>query len=369
MRNSLQEVLEYVEQHEESLWLRAAASPLLVLSWGYGLGLDLRWALQELRTGVRVPCPVVSVGNMTVGGTGKTPLVAWVAEFLSRNRIKVAVVSHGYGGDEGGSFVLLRDQEPSVQIAAVAGDEAVLLSHMLPGVPVASGRKKAAVLLRTWRKLRPDVIVIDDGFQSISIRRDLDIVVIDATNPWGSGYLLPRGRLREKRANLSRADLVVLTRCNQCGDVSRLLVEIKSLTSAPVAKAEHLVRGVWRLDNRAEAGVKTLNGASVYAFSAIANPGSFERTLTDAGASLAGVRRFPDHHFFSAEDLSEIENEAVFTRATFLVTTEKDTMRLPSAWALSRGIPLLAVGISLGISEGLEALEALLLGVFARRAK
>jgi tetraacyldisaccharide 4'-kinase len=265
--------------------------------------------------------------------------------------------------------VLLRDQEPSVDIAAVAGDEAVLLSHVLPGVPVASGRRKTAVFLRAWRKLRPDIMVIDDGFQSISIRRDVDIVVVDATNPWGSGYLLPRGRLREKRENLSRADIVVLTRCNQCGDISRLLEEIGALTTAAVVKAEHVVRGVWRLDTLAQVGVKTLNGASVYAFSAIANPASFERTLTDAGASLAGVRRFPDHHFFSAEDLAEIEDEAVFARARFLVTTEKDTMRLPAAWALSRGIPLLSVGISLDITEGREALEGLLMRVFAKRAK
>jgi tetraacyldisaccharide 4'-kinase len=369
MKNSLQEILQYIEQHEAHLWLRIAAFPLLVLSWGYGLGLNLRWALQEFRTRVSVACPVVSVGNMTVGGTGKTPIVTWVAEFLTRYGIKVAVVSHGYGEGEGGSFVLLKDQEPSVEIAAVAGDEAVLLSHILSGVPVASGRKKATVLLRTWRKLGPDIIIIDDGFQSISIRRDLDIVAVDATNPWGSGHLLPRGRLREKRENLSRADIVVVTRCNQCGDISGLLKEINTLTSAPVVKAEHVIRGVRKLDTRMQAELKTLNCASVYAFSAIANPASFERTLRDVGASLAGVSRFPDHHFFSAEDLAEVENEAVFTRAKFLVTTEKDAMRLPSAWTLNRGIPLLSVEISLHITEGRETLESLLLDLFARRAK
>jgi tetraacyldisaccharide 4'-kinase len=369
VRDSLQEILQYMEQHEGDFWLRAAAFPLVVLSWLYGLGLDLRWALEELRKSVSVPCPVVSVGNMTVGGTGKTPTVAWAAEFLSRNGIRVAIVSHGYGGGEGGSFVLLKNQEPSAEIAAMAGDEAVLLSHLLPGVPVASGRRKTAVLLRTWRKLRPDIIIIDDGFQSISIRRDLDIVAVDATNPWGSGHLLPRGRLREKKEGLSRADVVVVTRCNQCKNTTKLLKEIKTLTSAAVVKAEHIIKGVRRLDTSAQVEPKTLSDSSVYAFSAIANPVSFEQTLRDAGASLAGVRRFPDHHFFSLEDLREIENEAVFTRAKFLITTEKDATRLPSGWTLSRGILLLAVGISLNITEGREKLESLLFGLFTRRAK
>ncbi|MCX5800689.1 MAG: tetraacyldisaccharide 4'-kinase [Candidatus Eisenbacteria bacterium] len=358
--------MQYIEQHERHAWLRVAASPLLALSWVYEVGLNLRWILQELRNKASVPCPVVSVGNMTVGGTGKTPTVAWVAEFLVRNGIRIAIVSHGYGG--GGRFVLLRDQVPRADIAAMAGDEAVLLSHTLPGVPVASGRRKARVLLRAWRRLRPDVIVIDDGFQSISIRRDLDVVAVDATNPWGSGHLLPRGRLREKRENLSRADVVVLTRCNQCGDFSLLVEEIKTLTDAPIVKADHVVRGVRKLDTDAQAEPKVLAGAGVYAFSAIANPASFERTLQDAGASLVGVRRFSDHHFFSAEDLAEVESEAVFARAKFLVTTEKDAMRLPSAWTLNRGIPLLAVGISLSVTEGREILESLLLGLFSRRA-
>ena len=369
MRSSLQEILQYIEQHEGRVWLKVAASPLLVVSWIYGLGVNLRWALQEFGTRATVACPVISVGNITVGGTGKTPAVAWIAEFLIRNRIKTAIVSHGYGGGEGRSFVLLKDQEPSEEVAALAGDEAVLLSHLLPGVPVASGRKKRTVLLRTWRKLRPQVIIIDDGFQSISIRKDLDIVAVDATNPWGNGHLLPRGRLREKKESLSRADVVVLTRCNQCGDVSALLTEIGTLTNAPVVKADHVIARVRRLDTRAQVESRTLNGASVHAFSAIANPASFERTLRDAGASLAGVTRFPDHHFFSPEDLAEVENEAVFTRVKFLVTTEKDAVRLPSAWTLNRGIPLLAVGISLNVTEGRETLESLLFGLFGGHAK
>lgn len=369
VRSSMQEILQYIEQHEGRVWLKVAASPLLVLSWIYGLGVNLRWALQEFGTRATVACPVISVGNITVGGTGKTPAVAWIAEFLIRNRIKTAIVSHGYGGGEGRSFVLLKDQEPSEEVAALAGDEAVLLSHLLPGVPVASGRKKRTVLLRTWRKLRPQVIIIDDGFQSISIRKDLDIVAVDATNPWGNGHLLPRGRLREKKESLSRADVVVLTRCNQCGDVSALLTEIGTLTNAPVVKADHVIARVRRLDTRAQVESRTLNGASVHAFSAIANPASFERTLRDAGASLAGVTRFPDHHFFSPEDLAEVENEAVFTRVKFLVTTEKDAVRLPSAWTLNRGIPLLAVGISLNVTEGRETLESLLFGLFGGHAK
>lgn len=366
MRESLEEILQYMEKHEGETWFKAVAFPLELFSRSYALALDLRWALREFRAGVSVPCPVVSVGNITVGGTGKTPAVAWAAQFLRRKGVRVAIVSHGYGA-EGGSFVLLRNQEPSADVSAIAGDEAVLLSRLLPDVPVASGRKKSAVLLRTWRKLRPDMIVIDDGFQTISIRRDLDIVAVDATNPWGNGHLIPRGRLREKKENLSRADAIVLTRCNQCRGVESLASEIEGLTHAPVVRAEHVISVIRRLDTGGQVEPKTLSGSTVYAFSAIANPASFEQTLLETGATLAGVRRFPDHHFFSTEDLTEVENEAVLTRATFIVTTEKDAMRLPAAWSLSRGILLLSVGISLNITEGEEILENLLIGLLTRR--
>ncbi len=367
MRDVLQGSLQQLEERKDSIAVNALASPLLALSWCYGAALKLRWALEEFRQKVSVPCTVVSVGNMTVGGTGKTPMVAWLAEFLSRKGTRVAVVSHGYGARTAGSFVLLKEQKPSAAVSEMAGDEAVLLSHILGTIPVASGRRKGLSLQRTWKRLRPDVIVLDDAFQSVSIRRDLDIVVVDATNPWGSGHLLPRGRLREPKENLSRSDVVVLTRCNQAGDTTELEDEIRRLTRAPLVRAEHVLGSVRRIDNWEEVMREMLGGAAVYAFSAVANPLSFEQTLGEIGVELVGLRRFSDHHFFSVEDIEEIGKEAAQAKAEFLVTTEKDAMRLSLGVETPRvGIPLLAVGIRLEIVEGAEALERALLRSLAR---
>lgn len=370
MRDVLEEVLRYLEHNKDSLLVNAVASPLLVLSWCYGGALKARWALEEFRSKAKVPCAVVSVGNLTVGGTGKTPMVAWLAEFLAQAGVKVAVVSHGYGARIAGGFVLLKGQEPSADVSALAGDEAVLLSHMLGSIPVASGRRKASAVLKTWRTVRPDVLVLDDAFQSISISKDLEIVVVDAMNPWGSGHLLPRGRLREPKESLSRGDVIVLTRCNQADDTDELEREIEGFTRAPIVKAEHVLRGAWRIDTWEGTKPENMRGAAVYAFSAVANPASFEETLREAGVRLVGLRRFSDHYFFSAEDLEEIGREASQARAEFLVTTEKDAMRLSMGDGMPRlGIPLLAVGITLEIVEGREALDGALSRLTARRSR
>jgi tetraacyldisaccharide 4'-kinase len=370
MRDVLQGTLDYLEGHEDSLTVRALAVPLLALSWCYGMALKLRWTLQEFGKSVRVPCATISVGNITVGGTGKTPMVAWVAGFLNQRGSRVAVVSHGYGARAGGAYVLLKEQEPSADISSVAGDEAVLLSHMLGAIPVASGRKKASSLVKTWRRLRPDVIVLDDAFQSIHIRKDLEIVVVDATNPWGSGHLLPRGRLREPKQNISRGDIIILTRCNQADDTSELESEIRKLTPAPIVRAYHALRGAWRIDTWEEIRLDALKNARVYAFSAVANPASFEKTLEEAGVEMVGFRRFVDHHFFSREDLEEIGRETSQARVEFLVTTEKDAMRLSMGAGTPRlGTPLLAVGIRLEIVGESEALEDSLMRLAAAGAR
>ncbi|UCF78146.1 MAG: tetraacyldisaccharide 4'-kinase [Candidatus Eiseniibacteriota bacterium] len=362
MKDVLEGALHYLESRRDSSLVNALAAPLVPLSWCYGLALSLRWSLEEFRSKLAVPCTVVSVGNMTVGGTGKTPMVAWVAQFFHRMGVRTAVVSHGYGARTSGSYVLLREQDPSPRVSSVAGDEAVLLSHLLGSVPVASGWTKASAVRRTWRALRPQVIVLDDGFQSISIRKDLEIVLVDATNPWGSGHLLPRGRLREPKQNLSRGDVVVITRCNQVQNTQALESEIRRLTRAPIVRGEHVLRGVWKVDSWEEAKPEVLEKAAVYAFSGVANPESFEQTLRETGVRLVGSKRFSDHHFFSAHDLEAIREEASHVKTEFLVTTEKDAMRLPVEGEMPRlGIPLLAVGIELRTAEGTEALQRALL--------
>ena len=367
MRALLRSALEYLEENEDSQLVRTVASPLLVLSWVYGLAVDSRWLALELRRSAEVPSAVISVGNLTVGGTGKTPLVAWLARYLSRKALSVAVVCHGYGSRSRDRFVLLSGARPSSGLARRAGDETVLLSRALGSIPVASGRKKLETLVRLWDRARPRVILVDDAFQTIGIRRDLDVVVVDAVKPWGRGYLLPRGRLRERRENLSRADVVVVTRCNEAADVSATLSDVRELTSAPVVTAEHVPDGVSRVDTWESLPAGSLGGKNVYAFSGIGNPLSFERSLGDMGAVVVGARRFGDHHFFSPADMERIEDAASKLGAEYLATTEKDAVRLPGGARTRAPGGMVAVGVGIRIRDGADALESAVLKAAARR--
>ncbi|MBN1504008.1 MAG: tetraacyldisaccharide 4'-kinase [Candidatus Eisenbacteria bacterium] len=358
----LRSALEYLEENEDSRLVRDVASPLLVLSWCYGLAMDCRWFVQEMRPSVGVPCTVISVGNLTVGGTGKTPLVTWLARYFRRRNLAVAVVGHGYGSRGGSRFVLLRGARPSRELARKAGDETVLLSRALGTIPVASGRRKAETLLRLWRDLRPRVVLVDDAFQTIGMRRDLDVVVVDAVNPWGRGYLLPRGRLRERRENLSRADVVVVTRCNEAADVPAVLSQVRGLTDAPVVAAEHVPDAVSRVDTWETLPAGSLAGKNVYAFSGIGSPSSFERALVEMGAVVVGARRFGDHHFFSPADVERVEDAASKLGAEYLATTEKDAVRLPRGIRTTTPGGIVAVGVGIRIRAGGDALERAVLG-------
>jgi tetraacyldisaccharide 4'-kinase len=363
----LRSALEYLEENEESRLVRAAASPLLFLSWGYGLAVDSRWFLLELRRTVAVPCAVISVGNLTVGGTGKTPLVAWLGRYLKGRNLAVAVVSHGYGSRSRDRFVMLRAARPSRGLARRAGDETVLLSRALGPVPVASGRRKLETLVRLWDAVRPEVVLVDDAFQTITMRRDLDVVVVDAVSPWGRGYLLPRGRLREKRENLSRADVVVITRCNEAANLSSTLADVRGLTDAQVVTTEHVPDGVSRVGSWETLPAGSLGGKNVYAFSGIGNPSSFERALGEMGAAVVGVRRFGDHHFFSPADMEKVEDAASKLGAEYLATTEKDAVRLPRGARTRAPGGIVAVGVGIRIREGAGVLESAVLRAVARR--
>jgi tetraacyldisaccharide 4'-kinase len=367
LRALLRSVLEYLEENEDSQLVRTMASPLLLLSWGYGLAMDSRWPLLEMRRRVAVPCAVISVGNLTVGGTGKTPLVAWLGRYLNRRNISVAVVCHGYGSSSRDRFTLLRGVRPSRRLARRAGDETVLLSRALGPVPVASGRRKLETLVRLWDSVRPQVVLVDDAFQTIAMKRDLDVVVVDAVSPWGRGYLLPRGRLREKRENLSRADVVVVTRCNEAADVSATLSDIRELTNAPVVTAEHVPDGVSRVDTWETLPAGSLGHKNVYAFSGIGNPSSFERALVEMGAVVVGARRFGDHHFFSPVDMERVEDAASKLGAEYLATTEKDAVRLPQGAKTRAPGGIVAVGVGIRITDGSESLERAVLGAVAKR--
>lgn len=268
----------------------------------------------------RAPIPVLSVGNITVGGTGKTPLVEHLARGLAGRGRKPAVVMRGYGAT-----------------AAGGSDEATLLRENLGEdaiVVVAPNRFEG--VLTAFGESGADVAVLDDGFQHLSLARDLDIVVLDATNPFGFGRLLPAGCLREGPAALARAQVIVLTRSDLApeADVAELRAHVLRLVpEARVAESTYAPVRLETLSGKSGAALADLDGMRASAFCGIGNPYAFGMTIRRLGAEIVYAKRFADHHPFSAQDLVEVAREAGSRRAEVVITTQKDATRIrEGAW-------------------------------------
>jgi tetraacyldisaccharide 4'-kinase len=318
-----------------------------VASVPYGLAVRLRNRAYACgcRSVHRAAVPVVSVGNLTAGGTGKTPCVEYVAGFYRRRERRVAVLSRGYGGAGG------------------RNDEALVLEENLPDVPHLQGRDRVALARAAVEELESEVLVLDDGFQHRRLARDLDLVLIDATEPWGYGYLLPRGLLREPRSSLRRAGLVVLTRCDQAGPgrVEALKRDVRRYApSAPVVETRH---GPVELVNsgRAVAPLDGLRGRAVAAFCGIGNPEAFRHTLADLGADVRTFRAYPDHYPYGRADVDSLRDWLRDLPGNGVaVTTQKDLVKL----RVDRlgGRPLWSLRVRLQVTAGLTELEHRLRG-------
>ena len=340
MHNYARDVIEGRRQGLAAAGVRALLS---VASAGYGAlhGLHrLAYSLGFARSAT-LPAPVISVGNISAGGTGKTPLVEWIARRLERRRLRVAVLARGYGkrADGGDDEDLLG---PSDFIRRYADPDRVRSA-------------RAAT-----REFRPEVFLLDDGFQHYRIRRDVDIVAIDATNPFGYGRLLPRGYLRDRPASLRRAHAIVLTRTDQVtpAELEGLRAEIAGYSlDRPIADSVHRPVGVRTLADGRARGLDCLKGRRVYGFCGLGNPGAFRRTLVAAGADVVKFRAFPDHHAYRLAEAQQLQVEAQEFMASDLVTTEKDATKIDAA---SFRLPVAAVRVELEIGRGIERLESIL---------
>jgi tetraacyldisaccharide 4'-kinase len=302
--------------------------------------------------------PVISVGNLTVGGTGKTPLTAWIASHLLEDGRRPAIVSRGYGGSSGrGPCVVSRGAGPLVP-AGVAGDEPVLLARRLPGVLVVVGSDRLAGA-RAAREAGADVLVLDDGFQHRRLARDLDLVLLDSHDPFGAFRLLPSGPLREPVASLKRADAVILTR-SRPGEPLPFLERVirRHAGDVPLLRAGHRATGF--VD--AAGSAQPPPGRAV-AFCGIGSPDTFLVDLLSEGVEVLEERRFPDHHRFRPAELAEI---AALARrhGAVPVTTEKDLVRLPGPVPLP---DVLALRIE-AVPHEPARLRALLEGALEKRA-
>jgi len=300
--------------------------------------------------------PVISVGNITTGGTGKTPLVEWVARTLAAKGKKVCILTRGYGRSHPDRHVLVSDWQTVFATASEAGDEAYLLAKNLEGVAaVISDANRAAAGKDAIKHLNPDCFVLDDGFQHLRLARDLNIVTIDAKNPWGGGSLLPYGRLREPRSSLSRADCLVITRADQAEGIQSLRSELAQLTVGcpQFLSRMRTVRIAPLTDPSKSPDLPQRNAA----FCAVGNPQSFFTQLRDEGQELSFTKAFPDHYSYTQKDLDRLVNAAKKAGVDALITTAKDAVKLRS---LTVAMPCYILEISIDV-ENSEELRKLIL--------
>lgn len=315
----------------------------------YGLLARLRNRAYDtgLKSVQRVNRPVISVGNITAGGTGKTPFVAWLCERLRSAAQKPAILSRGYGANE----------------RTGVDDENEMLASVIPDVPVVVNPDRVAGAKMAIEDHDADVLVMDDGFQHRRLHRDLDIVLIDALQPFGGGHMLPRGTLREPPGGLRRAEVVVITRAGQVSDahLSELTEELRKYSDpVALATANHAPVG---LEPVGQERKESLSGSCEEvraqrwgAFCALGNPEGFRRTLEEIGVEVAFFRAFPDHHAYERKDLEQLQRRALTEDCRGLLTTQKDAVKVSSLSEHGCPLPILAVEVRMAFGRGEEEL-------------
>jgi tetraacyldisaccharide 4'-kinase len=300
-----------------------------LLSYVYGRGVSVRVSFHRKTKEKKLPGFVVSVGNLTTGGTGKTPATCMVAAWALREGYRVAVLSRGYRGRPGKNILEVSDGHAIKAGPADAGDEPYLLAKNLHGVPVIIAKKRYDAGFVAHKKYDTNFYILDDGFQHLCLRRNVDLVLMDAARPLGNGHLLPLGPLREPVDQLRRADAFLLTRFESASSGAAPLAWLKKkFPEKPVFQSAHVPD---KLVFPAAGGVydpEMLTGKRVIAFAGIARPDTFRDTLTKLGADLVSFDGFRDHHTFKATELQDLIRKKERSKAELLVTTEKDWVRL-----------------------------------------
>lgn len=305
--------------------------PLLICSMIYGVIVRIRQTLYQrgLFKTRELPCKVISVGNISLGGTGKTPLVAALAKELYKQGLKVGILSRGYQGAKEGRGGVVSDGERICLTPLEAGDEPFMLALMLSSIPVIVGKKRYKMGAYAYERFGMDVLILDDGFQHLRVKRDVDIVLIDARSGFGNGYLFPRGPLREPLGGLRRASHIVLTKADSAAHLGELEGVLRSYVPAiPLYHSRY--RPVFL---REAASGKLfpphfVQGKKVFAFAGIANQGYFVDLLRGLGADVVHEIRFPDHYHYERKDIEIMRDHKGLV--DLFVTTEKDFVKLHS---------------------------------------
>ncbi len=309
---------------------------------------------------VRVPVPVISVGNITSGGTGKTPIVELIAAMVRDAGKRAAIVSRGYGRLTSG-FMLVSDGITVFAGADEAGDEAFQMAKKLRGVPVIADEVRTHGALLAIERCLADVVVLDDGFQHRALRRDCDIVLIDALHePWHMP-MLPAGHRREPLSSLRRADAVIVTKCAPQTDRTALEHRVRQFTDAPVFTSSYAPVSCVERGSGESTPVSSLRNTTAVVFCGIGQPESFRHTVESLGIRIASFHAFGDHHRFTVRDLRELTQAMARTGAGYLLTTEKDACRLDGLFDPS--FPVLSLVMEAAVHDA-EKFAAMIFSLF-----
>ena len=370
----MQYLYTLVYNGEEGLFRSMVLIVLRFCSIIYGAMVELNLAL--FQKGIipqkKLDATVISLGNITVGGTGKTPTAERMARLIRDDGYRVAILNRGYRAKWKGSVGVVSDGSKIYMSASEAGDEAYLLAKNLPGVAVIIGSDRSKTGSYAIKKFGVDVLILDDGYQHWKLYRDLDIVLIDAAaNSFGNNYILPRGTLRETLPHLDRADVCLLTKVDQAeeGNCERVYDTIRKYNQkAPIIQSIHdsvcflEVADWYKSIPDSEVSLQAISGQRIIAFSAIGNPKSFEQSIATCGAEIVDAIRFQDHHEYTMAEMQDILESALQKNVRALITTEKDAVKIPAEFIHSkRGLPVYILKMELKIlpshEEFLQAIK------------
>ena len=350
---------------EGSAPLISLTTALYTISLIYGAGQKLREFAYRKRVlpSHQLPCKVICVGNITVGGTGKTPMTMYVAQEIKQLGYKAAIVSRGYRGSAESHGGIVSDGQSICMGPTQAGDEPYMMARNLKEIPVIIGKNRYAAGMLAVKKFQPDVIVLDDGFQHLKLKRDIDLVLLDHALPFGNAHLLPRGILREPISSLARGTACILTRYQSGPDDPatfsiNLIKEYTPPSRVFTASHEPYCYGVKSgeqisdsmvFDRYSRQEIDGLKKETIFGFSGIARNADFQNTVKNLGFNATGFLEFSDHQSYSVHDFSYIQSKAESAGARCLITTEKDLVRLSPQNPFP--LELIVVGVKISFGE------------------
>jgi len=336
---------------------------LFAISIGYGGIVRLRETLYKkgLLQSKRLPCPVISIGNLTIGGSGKTPMTIYVAELIQSLGYSVAIISRGYKGQAEKIGGVVCDGRRICMGPDTAGDEPFMVAQKLKTVPVIVGQNRFKAGRLAIQEFKPDVLLLDDAFQHLKLHRDLDLVLLDSKKPLGNTYLFPRGTLRETASALSRGDAVILTR-SDIGKAPSLDQIKKHVPRTPIFHSAHIpyiykivtgnsAQSEDSLTSSSEYDFGAFKNKRVFAFSGIASNDNFRRTIESFQCKLENFSEFPDHHQYSEKELDKVVRSAMDVSAEFIFTTEKDYVRIAHKIKWPMDLVIIGIEISFGTND------------------